>query len=93
MASHFSHEQLLWHLDGELSKTEARKAKEHLRVCGKCTAELDSLNEHLATIIEAQVEVFGPSLPPPPKPWPQLDPRLDAEAIPNHRSLWEKLVP
>ena len=92
MGSHLSLGQLLRYLDGELSNSAARKTTEHLQTCSNCALERDRLRQQLTTIREAQVEVFEPSLPPPPKPWPRLEPRL--EAVGNKRlvPVWKPLV-
>jgi hypothetical protein len=59
-----------------MSKWAKRRMGDHLRTCGSCRAELCRLQEEIVTIFEAHVEVFEPSLPPPPQPWPRLEPRL-----------------
>lgn len=91
MANHLSPEQLLRSLDGELSNSAARKTNEHLRTCSRCTLELDRLKDHVATIREAQLEIFEPSLPSPPNSWPRLEPRLDAMADTARTPLWKRL--
>ncbi len=92
MANHLSREQLLRYVDGELATRGARKATEHLRKCENCAVELDRFKEHLATIAEAQVEVFERSIPPPPKPWPWLEPRFDIAARMSDAPFWRRFV-
>jgi len=92
MASHLSLKQLLRSLDGELSKPAARKTTEHLKTCSSCALELNGLKEQLATIRKALVEVFEPSLPQPPKPWPGLEPRLDAVGNAPSVPFWKSLL-
>ena len=77
MTRHLSKEQLLRHLDGEMSISGMRRAAAHLQACWSCQAEFDRLKEHIASIIDAHVNVFSPSLPPPGAPWPRLEPRLE----------------
>ena len=77
MTNHSSPEQLLRYLDGELSSSAMRKTAAHLQACWSCQVELDRLKQHIALIVDAEAEVFGPSLPSPPKPWPRIEPRLE----------------
>ena len=91
MTKHLSYEQLLRHLDGELSRLAAWQAAAHLKTCWACQVELDHLKEQIADIVDAQSAVFGPSLPPPPRPWPSLEPRLEQQAARTGRTpLWRK---
>jgi hypothetical protein len=75
MADHLSQKQLLRYFDGELSQFTARSATNHLSRCEICALELGRLKQHLTAIAEAEVEIFE-GLPPPPQPWPSLEPRL-----------------
>lgn len=95
MTKHLSYEQLLRHLDGELSRLAAWRAAAHLKSCWACQAELDHLKEQITDIVDAQSAVFEPSLPPPPGPWPSLEPRLERQAARADRasSLWRKAAP
>jgi len=90
---HLTQEQLLRYLDGELSQSAARNAQSHLRACCSCQAEVDRLKEQIAAILEAQATVIGPSLPPPPSPWPRLEPRLEKASRRKHPSIWSRLFP
>jgi hypothetical protein len=90
MTSHLPPEQLLHHLDGELSRSAERVATEHLRACWSCQVEFDRLKQDIAIIFDAQAELFGPSLPSPPKPWPRIEPRLEAASA-RSLPLWHKL--
>ncbi len=92
MTSHLQQETLLLHMDGELSKSGQREAAEHLQSCWSCQVEFDRLGQDIAIILDAQNELFGPSLPSPPKPWPRLEPRLEAART---RSLpfWKRPLP
>jgi hypothetical protein len=92
MTTHLSREQLLRHLDGELSRSDMRKTSEHLRACWSCQEEFSRLKEQVAEILDAQTAVFGPSLAPPPSPWPRLEPRLDREMSLIRVPFWRKLV-
>lgn len=92
MTKHLSHEQLLRHLDGELSRVAAWQTAAHLKTCWACQVELGHLKEQIAAIVDAQSAVFGPSLPPPPAPWARLEPRLErarADSVP----VWKKAAP
>jgi hypothetical protein len=76
MTKHLAREQLLNYLDGELSKTEMRAAAAHIQSCWACRTELEHLEEDIGLIHDALKEVLLPGLPPPPRPWPRLEPRL-----------------
>lgn len=90
MTKHTSQGQLLRYLDGELSKYSMWKTARHLQACWTCQVEFGRLKDHIATILDAQATVFGPSLPPPPKSWPALGPRL--EKTETHKTpLWKRL--
>lgn len=91
MTSHLSREQLLRHLDGELSGSAMRKTAAHLQACWSCQVEFDRLKQHIALIVDAEAEVFGPSLPSPPKPWPRIEPRLE-KARESGIPFWRKLA-
>ena len=93
MTKHLSQEHLLRHLDGELSKFAMRKTEAHLHACWSCQVEFGRLKEQIAAILDAQNSVFGPSLPPPPSPWPRLEPRLDREMRLNSVPFWKKFIP
>lgn len=90
MSKHLSQEQLLRHLDGELSRFTSWQTTAHLKSCWACQVELDHLKEEIASIVDAQSVVAGASMPPPLGPWPRLEPRLNRarlEAVP----VWEKM--
>jgi len=92
MTGHLSKEQLLRHLDGELSISGMRRAAAHLQACWSCQVEFSRLKEHIAAIIDAHVNVFSPSLPPPRAPWPRLEPRLKRVRRSNPLLLWRKAI-
>ncbi len=92
MSKHLSPEQLLRHLDGELSPLAAWKAAAHLKTCWACQVQLDHLKEQIAAMVDAQTLVLAPSLPPPPGPWARLEPRLErasTQAVP----AWKGIAP
>ena len=89
MPDHLLSEQLLRYLDGELARSDFRKAKDHLAACWTCQVELEHTKRQISLILAAQTEVFEPSLPPPPNAWPRLEPRLrEARVSP---SRWNRL--
>ncbi len=92
MTRHLSHEQLLRHLDGELSRFAAWQTAAHLKTCWACQVELDHLKDQIAAIVDAHSAVFAPSLPPPPAPWPRLEPRLEG-ARADREPVWRKVAP
>jgi anti-sigma factor RsiW len=92
MTSHLSRDQLLRHLDGELSRFATRRTTAHLRACWSCQVELERLKQHIAVIVDAEAELFGSSLPSPPMPWPRIEARLE-KAKGSRMSSWRKLFP
>lgn len=91
MTRHLTQEQLLRHLDGEMSKPAMRRAAKHLQACWSCQVEYRRLQDDIAAILDAQTNVFGPSLPPPPNPWPRLEPRLNRTTRYQAAPFWTKL--
>jgi anti-sigma factor RsiW len=73
MSNHLTPQQMLSYIDGELSKSEARKAEDHLHSCWTCLTEVERLKSDIAMILDAQKEQFAPALPPPPKPWASIE--------------------
>ena len=92
MNRHLSKEQLLRHLDGEMSISGMRRAATHLQACWSCQVEFSRLKEHIAAIIDAHVNVFSPSLPPPHAPWPRLEPRLKRATRSAPRFFWRMAI-
>jgi anti-sigma factor RsiW len=92
MTGHLSKEQLLRHLDGEMSISGMRRAAAHLQACWSCQVEFSRLKEHIAAIIDAHVNVFSPSLPPPHAPWPRLEPRLKRASRSDPPLLWRRAI-
>ncbi len=78
MTDHLTREQLLRFLDGELSRSSTARVADHLQSCWACRSSLDQLEGDIANILKAQIQVFAPSIPDPPNPWPRLEPRLAA---------------
>jgi hypothetical protein len=81
MTDHLTREQQLLYLDGELAKRAMRAAGQHLQSCWACRTELEHLQEDIGVIHDAQKFVALPSLPPPLRPWPPLEPRLASAAL------------
>ena len=91
MNSHLTAQQMLAYVDGELSKSETRRAKIHLHSCWTCLTEMERLKADIATILDAQAEYYGPALPPPSRPWSTLEGLL-ARTSPSRFSLWQRLA-
>jgi hypothetical protein len=83
MTDHLTQEQLLQYLDGELPRAAMQTAGIHIQSCWACRTELERLQEDIGTIHDAQKQVLLPGLPPPPRPWPRLEPRLVAAQAPG----------
>ncbi len=92
MNNHLNPQQMLAYIDGELSKTEARRVEEHLHSCWTCLTEVERLKSDIALILDAQKEQFAPALPPPPKPWVSFE-NLLARSLPEQRvSSWAHMT-
>jgi hypothetical protein len=91
MTEHLTRQQLLSYLDGELSKAATRAADEHLHSCWTCRTALERLQEDIGAILDAQNAVLLRGVPPPPKPWPRIEPLLVAAAESGHVSWRARL--
>lgn len=92
MNNHLTPQQMLSYIDGELSKSEAREAEEHLHSCWTCLTEVDKLKADIATILDAQREQFEPALPPPPKPWASIESLMARAQREEPIPLWTRLA-
>ena len=90
MTEHLGREQLLGYLDGELPKPAMLRAAEHIQSCWTCRTELERLKEDIGTILDAQNRIILPGVPPPPQPWPRLEPRIAAQ-LTAKESLFSQL--
>ena len=91
MNSHLTHQQQLAYLDGELSKSEKRKAELHLHSCWTCRISMERLERDIAIILDAQNEILTPAIQPPPNSWPAFDSLLARNPPPAPSSLWRFL--
>ncbi len=92
MNNHLTPQQMLAYVDGELSKSETRRAEDHLHSCWTCLTEVERLKADIATILDAQNESFSPALPPPPRPWPSFETVLARSLPAQPVSLWMRLT-
>jgi hypothetical protein len=83
---------MLAYMDGELSKSETRRAEDHLHSCWTCLTEVERLKADIATILDAQNERFSPALPPPPKPWTSFETLLARRLPAQPASVWMRLT-
>lgn len=91
MNDHLTPQKMLAYIDGELSKSETRRAEEHLHSCWTCLTEAERLKDDIALILDAQKEQFAPALPPPPKPWVSFETLL-ARSLPEQpESSWARM--
>ena len=93
MTKHLTREQQLLYVDGELSRSAMRSAATHLQSCWACRTELEHLQQDIGVIHDAQQFVLLPSVPPPPRPWPPLEPRLARVALRPRWLDWLRLAP
>ena len=94
MTDHLTRERLLLYVDGELPRSAMAETKEHVQSCWSCRVELDRLEEDIGVILDAHNQVFMPSLPDPPQPWPRIEPRLYATEGSHRRPfLWRRIAP
>lgn len=77
-SKHVTH-RLLAYCRGELREAEARRIAEHLRRCGRCRAELDTVKhgDRLMRLL--------PTAAAPPSLWGRIEARLDEPAIVSQR--------
>jgi hypothetical protein len=92
MNNHLTPQQMLAYIDGELSKSETRRAEDHLHSCWTCLTEVERLKGDIATILDAQSESFLPALPPPPRPWPSVETVLARGLSAQPISVWMRLT-
>jgi hypothetical protein len=88
MNNHLTPQQMLAYVDGELPRSETRRAEKHLHSCWTCLTEMEHLKDGIATILEAQNESFTPALPPPPQPWPSFQTVLARSLPAQPDPLW-----
>jgi hypothetical protein len=62
--SHFPDEQLLRHLERELSARDEKLVQSHLDVCWKCRARRQELENAIADVVRAYQREFDTKLPP-----------------------------
>jgi hypothetical protein len=88
MNNHLTHREMLAYVDGELSRAESRHVNKHLHSCWTCLAEMERLKGDIATLLDAQREVFTPALPPPPRPWLGFEAILERNRDLHPSSWW-----
>ena len=94
MTDHLTRGRLLLYVDGELSRSAMAETKEHVQSCWSCRVELGRLEEDIGVILDAHEQVFMPSLPDPPQPWPRIEPKLYTCEGPHRRPfLWRRIAP
>jgi hypothetical protein len=91
MNNHLTLQQMLAYVDGELSKSETRRAEDHLHSCWTCLTEVERLKGDIATILAVQNESFSPALPTPPKPWASFETLLARNLPAQPVSAWTRL--
>jgi len=74
--SHFSDQQLLLHLDGELVVPEAKLVQSHLDACWKCRVRRQELENAIANFVRARQSELDTRLPPAAGPRALLKARL-----------------
>lgn len=73
---HPNDEQLLLYADGELTDKRYAQVQSHLEACWSCRARLDDLEAVIKGFVRFRDEVLLPMVPPPPRPWENISPRL-----------------
>jgi hypothetical protein len=92
MNSHLPPPKMLAYIDGELSKSETRRAEKHLHSCWTCLTEVERLKSDIALILDAHKEQFAPALPPPPKLWISFETLLARRLLDEPESLWTRMA-
>ncbi len=75
---HISDEELLSHLDGELSSRRAAEVRWHLQSCWNCRSRAEKMERAISELVDAR-NAFH-SAAPPPGEWHEFDARLSAAA-------------
>jgi len=91
--NHLTDEQLIFYVDGELGSRENARVRKHLESCWACRAKLENLEGVIKKIVEFDDQVLQPMVPPPPRHWGGLQPRLtELDAIRKKRSVTDRLT-
>ena len=87
---HFSDQQLLRHLEGELSTHDEKLVQEHLDICWKCRARRQELEHAIADFVRVYQRELDTKLPPVAGSRALLGARLAelASTAPPRRSSW-----
>lgn len=76
--AHPSEEDLLKHVDGELSPKEGARVRSHLETCWSCRLSLEKIEETISAFVEFRQQIQIPLTQPPPGSWNGFDRRLTA---------------
>jgi hypothetical protein len=87
---HFSDQQLLQDIDGELSLKDGKAVREHLAACWKCRTRRQEIENAITDFVRGYRREFHGKLPPAAGPRALLKARLAelASAEPAPRSFW-----
>jgi len=89
---HPPREQLLLHVDRELSPKEAAYIETHLGVCWSCRARVSKIEKSIADFIEFDGAVLTPHLSSPPNGWRGFDRGLEQVVAESGRRSWLSIV-
>lgn len=64
---------LLSYLDGELPARQVRRIRQHVEACWQCRTEIDELQKTVGECVRYRREMLGSGMPPPPRPWADLE--------------------
>lgn len=92
MSSHLTRQQMLLHLDGEISRWEARRLERHLRSCWTCRSEVEKLKTSIGIVHDAYREQFVPLLQEPQRPWAPFETLLANSSPCAPQGLWNRLA-
>lgn len=88
MSKHLTHQDILLMLDGELSLFRRYSDQRHVRACWACRSEVERLKSDIAILVDAQNEVFLPSIVEPPASWRPLGALLETHTLKRSRPGW-----
>jgi anti-sigma factor RsiW len=74
---HLQDEELLRLLDGELPAHEATALESHMAACWTCRTRMEEFESSIGEYVRYRANALKPVLPPPPRPWDDLRPKLE----------------
>ncbi len=92
-SGHLSEEELLLHLDGELSGRRADGARRHIQACWQCRARAEKVAQTIVRFVECRNALAEEERPP--QDWAGFEARLRAARVekPPAAPMWRRGIP